>query len=144
MDTPIEKDCWDKARSVAAPLATFVGTVILAVTGHMFAKAQKDSENSVKYVEFAISILRAEPTADTLALRSWAVDVLSDGEPKKMSEETKAALKKYRMIVYDRGYVGTTYDGPGGTARSFLYPSSTLETELAPSTDRTLSIERSK
>lgn len=136
METLPEKDGWDKFRAVAAPVSTFIGAAVIAGAGHLFSKAMKDSENSVKYVEIAVSVLRADPTADTLALRKWAVDLLNDQAPYKMSEEAKAELKKYRVIVYDRGYVGTAFDGPGGKPRSFVYPGNRVETELAPPTDR--------
>ena len=51
------------AASVLVPLAVLV-------VGNGYSKSIKDSENRIKYVELAVSILRAEPREDNSSLRA--------------------------------------------------------------------------
>jgi hypothetical protein len=102
------KDVWDKMQAVAGLAASVLIPLAVAWVGNGYNKAIKDSENSVKYVELAITILRAEPTEGNESLKAWAVEVVNNHAAIKLSPEAQAELRK-RLIVYDAGYASTQY-----------------------------------
>lgn len=93
------KDGWDKLTAVAPLLASLLVPLAVAFVGNVYSKSMKDTENSLKYVELAVSILRTEPQADNAPLRTWAVDVLNDQATVKLSPEAIAALKNHKVGV---------------------------------------------
>lgn len=95
------KDFWDKLQIALIPL-----TVLLV--GSVLAYVQKNSENDVRFVEIATSVLREEPTGEKLALRSWAIDVLASKSPVPLSPDVRANLLKVK-VSFDIGYTGSSY-----------------------------------
>jgi hypothetical protein len=76
---------WSSLGNLALP-------VVVAIIGAWYNINVKDSENRVRYVELAISQLRTPPSAETSALRSWAVELLDNQAPIKLSPEAKRQL----------------------------------------------------
>jgi VIT1/CCC1 family predicted Fe2+/Mn2+ transporter len=72
-----KKDIWDKLSSLAALFASVLVPIVIAVIGHSYTSALKESENRVKYTELAISILKDKPEKETNDVRAWAIDVIS-------------------------------------------------------------------
>ena len=87
------KDKGDKMQAAAALIASVFVPLAVAFVGSSYSNAMKEAENRLRYVELAIGILRAEPNRDTLALRSWAVEVLSSQSSVPLSDEVKKQLK---------------------------------------------------
>lgn len=61
-NTERPKDVWDKIQSLAPLVASILVPLAVAFVGSSYASAMKNSENQIKYVELAVSILRSEPT----------------------------------------------------------------------------------
>jgi len=87
------KDKWDKMQAAAALIASVFVPLVVAIVGSSYSNAMKEAENRLRYVELAIGILRAEPNRDTLALRGWAVQVLSSQSSVPLPEEVKMQLR---------------------------------------------------
>jgi len=87
------KDKWDKMQAAAALIASVFVPLAVAFVGSSYSNAMKEAENKLRYVELAIGILRAEPNRETLALRGWAVEVLSSQSSVPLSDEVKTQLK---------------------------------------------------
>ena len=104
-----EKDVWDKIQAVGILVASLFIPIAVAWVGNDYSKAIKDSENSLKYVQLAITILRADPTEGNEALKAWAVDIINNHASVKLSPEAQAELRK-KLIVYDVGYTSPTYE----------------------------------
>ena len=93
MTTSAPKDVWDKMQASAVLIASVFVPLAVAFVGSSYANAMKEAENKLRYVELAIGVLRAEPSRETLALRGWAVEVLSSQSVVPLSEEVKKQLK---------------------------------------------------
>lgn len=87
------KDPWDKMQALAALFASLLVPLAVAFVGNSYATAMKDAENKLKYVELAISILRADPSKESQALREWAVEVLSSQSVVPLSDAAKRQLR---------------------------------------------------
>jgi Pentapeptide repeats (8 copies) len=92
---------------------------VLALVGHGYTSAMKESENRVKYTELAISILKDKPTSETKDVRAWAIDVVNQYSGVSMSAQVKEQLLRSRLIASDMGYsdftasklAGSKFDG---------------------------------
>ncbi len=73
--------------------ATALVPVVLAIVGYLVTVAVKQSENRVKYVELAVSVLKVAPNKDTEALRNWAIEVLDQQSPVPL---TRAAIEQLK------------------------------------------------
>jgi hypothetical protein len=104
------RDVWDKLQVLASVVASVFIPLAVAWIGYVYNIAVKNSENSVKYVELAVSILRADTEGDHGALRSWAVDLLNHQAAVKLSVEAQDQLRRTKLIIFNTGYVGTSYD----------------------------------
>jgi len=93
------KDGWDKLPAVAALLASVLVPLAVVIVGNVYSMSMKDTENRLKYVELAVSILRAEPQAESAPLRAWAADVLNDQSVVKLSPEAMAVLKDHKVEI---------------------------------------------
>lgn len=91
------KDVWDKVQAFAALTASIFIPIAALVVGNAVSTSQKNSENRVKYVEVAVSILRTEPTESTRSLREWAVEVLAAQSPVVLSAAARDELKKQQV-----------------------------------------------
>jgi hypothetical protein len=103
MTSPPKKDLWDKLPAVAAVIASIFVPLTVAYFANAHSSATKASENRVKYVELAVSILRADPSAESAPLRSWAADVLNNESPVPLSPEAREALKESKLKYWDGG-----------------------------------------
>jgi hypothetical protein len=103
MTSPAKKDLWDKLPAVAAVIASILVPLTVAFVGNAHSSAMKASENRVKYVELAVSILRVEPNADNTPLRGWAADVLNNESPIPLSPEALKSLKETKLKYWDDG-----------------------------------------
>ena len=73
--------------------------IVVANIGAEVNATMKESENRIRYVELAISQLRSPPSAETTALRDWAVELLDAQSPVKLTPEAKKQLKSYALPV---------------------------------------------
>ena len=108
MKSESPKDSWDKLQVLASVVASVFIPLTVAWIGYVYNTSIKNSENSVKYVELAVSILRVE--GNDGALRSWAVDLLNHQAAVKLSVEAQDQLRRTKLIIFNTGYVGTSYD----------------------------------
>lgn len=123
MPATSQKDPWDKLQVIAIVLASLFVPLAVAFVGHTYTSAMKESENRLKYVELAVSILRAEPAPENAALRDWAVEVINNQSVVPLSAQAQAQLKQHRVELGQFGagtwaYVGSAPSslGYGGTA----------------------------
>ncbi len=93
MSAASKKDTWDKMQALSALFASLLVPLAVAFVGNTYATAMKDAENKLRYVELAISILRADPSKESQALRGWAVEVLSSQSVVPISEDVKLQLR---------------------------------------------------
>lgn len=75
-----------------ATLGNLALPIVVAAIGAWYNINVKDSENRVRYVELAIAQLRSPPSAETSALRSWAIDLLDSQAPIHLTQEAKRQL----------------------------------------------------
>jgi len=87
------KDSWEIRKDKALTFAGVVTPLIVAVIGGCYNANIKDSENRIRYVELAISQLRAPPSPETAALRAWAVELLNKQSPIALSSDAIEQLK---------------------------------------------------
>jgi hypothetical protein len=102
------KDTWDKLQAIAAFVASIFVPLAVVLVGNSYSRSMKETENRVKYVELAVSILRAEPSVGTAALRGWAVDVLQQQAIVPLSEDAKEQLKLQKLPTVDEVSWNTT------------------------------------
>ena len=96
-----ERDSWSKVIvSVVIPI--IIG-IVASVWGYFISSALKDKELKVKYVEIAVSILRDNPSKDTIPIRDWAVDVFEECSEVKLSKEAKDHLKSHSLRIISLG-----------------------------------------
>jgi hypothetical protein len=100
------KDVWDKLQVTAILAASVLIPFAALIVGNLVSTSQKDSENRVKYVEIAVSILRTDPTESTQALREWAVEILAAQSPVTLSAAVREELKKQQVNL---GYSYSLY-----------------------------------
>jgi hypothetical protein len=82
----------------AVILASVAVPLVVAYFGNSMAAANKESENKVKYVELAVSLLKTDPKPEARALREWAVELLNAHAPVKLSEAAKAQLLERALL----------------------------------------------
>ena len=103
------KDTWDKIAVLGTVLAGLLIPLAIAVVGNAVSRSIKESENQVKYLEMATSILRESPKPETAALRGWAVDLISNySKDVPLSTAAQAELKAHDVPIYSSGSWGTT------------------------------------
>ena len=95
------KETLESIQPLTVILSSVAVPLIIAYFGNSIATANKNSENRVKYVELAVSILKVEPKSESRALREWAVELLDDQAPAKLSAVARAQL-------LDRALLGGT------------------------------------
>lgn len=93
------KEFVEIARSIATTFAMIAVPIVIALIGGEYNKSVKESENRVRYVELAIAQLRTPPAPETAALRDWAVDLLDNQAPIKLSPTAKGQLKANALKV---------------------------------------------
>lgn len=91
--TSAKKDIWELLDVLARLVASIAIPVVIALVGSAYNASIKDAENRVRYVELAVAQLRASPTPETAALRSWAVDLLDSQAPVKLPTAAKEQLR---------------------------------------------------
>ncbi len=96
---PRPKDAWDKCDIAIRAIAVIAIPFVIAIVGNSYNASIKDSENRVRYVELAISMLSASPTTETAALRGWAVELLDKHAPIGLSDEAKELLRTKRLPI---------------------------------------------
>lgn len=101
MGTEKGKDIWDKITAASALIASVFIPIVLAVIGNSYSSAIKQSENSVKYTELAISILKEKPIDETQHIRDWAIEVVNQYSGVPMSAKVKEQLLRSRLVRSD-------------------------------------------
>jgi len=100
------------AKEVALIISAIAVPIIAAKIGGEVNSAMKESENRIRYVELAINQLRSLPSPETASLRDWAVELLDEQSPVKLSEDAKAQLKSGTLAL------PISAVAPGGTGVS--------------------------
>ena len=110
----------DKPKSLsdrlgwAAIIASVLVPVVGGYVGGTYSSRLKESENDMKYIELAVSIIREDPKAETSALRNWAVAVLASRSIIPLPKKAQDELRENRVrlgYVYSSTYdTGTTID----------------------------------
>ena len=90
--TAKEKDIWDKMSAASALLASVLVPVVLAIVGNWYSNAVKRSEVQLKYTELAMTILKEKPSAETEAMRRWAIQIIDRYSGVPMSEQAQNEL----------------------------------------------------
>lgn len=91
------------AASIFIPLVVFF-------VGNSYSNSIKESEIKVRYVELAISILKSDFSEKNSELKDWAVKLLDNQSPVRLSEGAKSQLKNTPLRVeYDDGRVYNVY-----------------------------------
>ena len=68
---------WERTKILASVASTIVIPVLIAFVTNPYTSVLKQNELGVRYVEMALSILRAPPAEETEGLRKWAVEVVN-------------------------------------------------------------------
>jgi hypothetical protein len=93
------KEALEFVQPFAVILSSIVVPLLVAYFGNAMATANMYAENSVKYTELAISILRAQPGPESRPLREWAVDLLDARAPVKLSPAARAQLSERGLLT---------------------------------------------
>ena len=88
---------WDRFQAVAAPVATVLAALLVASVGGYYTATTKESENRIKSVEIAVAVLRSEPRPENVALRGWAVEVMTQQSTVPLSSQAQAELRNYGL-----------------------------------------------
>jgi hypothetical protein len=102
---------WSRiAANIGIPL-------VVVVIGGCYTQAVRDSEIRARYVELAIGVLRESPSnkSQTPNIRAWAVKVIEELSPIKLSPDAQEELKKQPLPGNDffrRHNVGATMTPP--------------------------------
>jgi LAS superfamily LD-carboxypeptidase LdcB len=98
---PQSKDKWDTVERTSKVLSIAAIPVVIAVGGWYIQRQLQNQTVSRDYVQLAVSILK-EPDDKTKIkpeLRAWAVDLLKDNSPTKLSDEVINQLKTGQTIL---------------------------------------------
>jgi hypothetical protein len=129
------KDNWDRAVSVATIASLLAVPLVVAFGSWKLQKQLAEQTNviqegiarqtslterdiaalnvQVDYVNLAINILRDQPTKTPRPLREWAVAILAQNSPVKLSDEMQKALLSEPLRVPAAGSFSRTSFGPG-------------------------------
>ncbi len=88
------KEALELVQPIAVILSSVAVPLVVAYFGNSITIANKDSENRVKYVELAVSVLKADPKPESHALRAWAVDLLDSQAPTKLTSDARKQLQE--------------------------------------------------
>jgi len=114
-----KKDVWDKLAVLGTLTSGIAIPLAVVYIGSNLNDSIKASENKLKYIEIATSLIREEPKDENQALRAWAIDVLAHfSKDVPMSEAAQTELKKRRTSIYTGGWDNTTVDVGSGFAAS--------------------------
>jgi len=105
------KDNWDKLLAITTIVSSVAVPIVIAIAANTYTMTLKDSENSIRYIEIALGVLRAEPNASTTDLRIWAVDVFKRYSPIPLSDKVGQHLLEEKLnYVNNPTYdTGTTF-----------------------------------
>jgi hypothetical protein len=95
---------WSQWITAAATMAV---PIVLAIVGSSINKTIAEKDRSLKYIELAAEMLKAETN---LNVRDWAVDVINNYSEIKMSGAVKQAISGRANIV-ERGSDTASMDG---------------------------------
>ena len=90
---------WEKIKVLSVVIASLTVPVVVAVVGNSYSKEQKDKEIGVRYVELAVEILRAAPSPDNKALRTWAISVVDHYSVLPLPKEAQAELQFEQLKI---------------------------------------------
>ena len=92
---------WDTLERASKTLSIAAIPVVLAVMGVFAQRQLQDQTVGRDYVQLAVSILKEPEDAQkvTPKLRAWAVDLLNDNSPTKLSKEVIEELKSGQSIL---------------------------------------------
>ena len=90
---------WEKIKVLSVVIASLTVPVVVAVVGNSYSKEQKDKEIGVRYVELAVEILRAAPSPDNKALRTWAISVVDHYSALPLPKEAQAELQFEQLKI---------------------------------------------
>lgn len=104
------KDAWDKLQAIGTLASGVLIPLVIAITGHYVTQRMKESENELKYIEIATSLIREEPRDENVALRDWAIENLAAySKTVPLTIEAQRELKKRRVPVYAGGWETASY-----------------------------------
>jgi hypothetical protein len=90
-----KKDLWDKFQILSVCLIPLV----LGIYGYIIDETLKEREIKAKYIEIATGILRDKPSEDTLALRTWAIDLVQKYSQVPLTKEAVEVLRQTALPV---------------------------------------------
>lgn len=91
---------WDALERASKTLSIAAIPIVLAVMGVLAQRQLQDRAVSRDYVQLAVSILQDPDTEKvTPELREWAVNLLNDNSPTKLSQRISDELKSGRSIL---------------------------------------------
>ena len=118
------RDSMERMKTIATIVTAIFVPIAVAFLGGYYSGLSKDREIQGKFVELAVSILKEPPEKQSLALRSWAIDVLNDYSGVKIPEPARkslmetislpsaaAAVRDVQMMLANLGYFKGTVDG---------------------------------
>lgn len=101
------KDFWDKIQAGSVLIASIFVPLAVAYVGNGYNQSIKESENKIRYIETALSILREEPKLGNDAIRAWAVSILNAHSQANLSPEGQHQLinaNKLEVTSYGIGF----------------------------------------
>lgn len=116
------KSLWDTIEGAARTLSIIAIPVVLAIGGWIIQKRLQDQSISRDYVQLAVSILK-EPEGGKIKpeMRAWAVQLLNDNSPTKLTPAVEDQLKNgevYLPASYNpSSNAGTTAPAAGATSK---------------------------
>ncbi len=83
-------------RTIITGVATILVPILIAFITTVYKDNQKE-QIQLKYIDFAIEILKEEPSESNLELRKWAIDVLDNFSSIPLNSTTKEKLHEVKI-----------------------------------------------
>jgi hypothetical protein len=112
--TTTDRSAWWLA--VAGAIGIVTGAVGGAAVTGMFNHIDHASDLDAKMIQLTVSILRSKPDAETMPLRTWAIDTLQRRARFKFTDQQIAVLENQKLPGDDSYYSDGSYDDGGRPA----------------------------
>jgi len=98
----------DVVAALSKIIASVAIPILLVVYGNSINSTIKEKEIGLKYVEVAVGILKSKPSAETTALRKWAISIIQKHSTIPLNSEAikeleSAPLPKADYLIDENG-----------------------------------------
>jgi hypothetical protein len=89
---PKQKPNYERIQSYATTFSLIFIPLIVAAISAFVAYKQNNNQNATEYIKIGVGILTAKPDENSKQTREWAIELINNYAPVKMSAEAKKEL----------------------------------------------------